>query len=123
MGRKPRVHFPGVELYGAPGMSRRIGSSENSVQSYRRRLIFFRHLRTLFARANCRAQPATEGVYCDECLFDVIDDMLEGDVIAAYQEGVITKEEYLFILEPTTAALTQADEERFNQIMREGGWL
>ena len=66
----------------------------------------------------CRAQPATEGVYCDKCLLEVVRDMLEADVIAAYQEGVITKEEYLFILGPTTAPLTQADEERFNQIMR-----
>ena len=71
----------------------------------------------------CRAQPATEGVYCDKCLLEVAHDMLEGDVIAAYQEGVITKEECLFILGPTTAPLTQADEERFNQIMRKvDGW-
>jgi hypothetical protein len=53
----------------------------------------------------CRRRPPTEGVYCDECLFDVIDDMLEGDVIAAYQEGVITKEEYLFILSRQTLRL------------------
>jgi hypothetical protein len=49
--------------------------------------------------------------------------MLEGDLIAAYQEGVITKEEYLFIFGPTTAPLTQADEERFAQIMdKVDGW-
>ena len=71
----------------------------------------------------CRAQPATEGVYCDKCLLEVVHDMLEGDLIAAYQEGVITKEEYLFIFGPTTAPLTQADEERFAQIMdKVDGW-
>ena len=66
----------------------------------------------------CRAQPATEGVYCDRCLPKVACDMLKDDVVAAYQEGVITMEEYLFIFGPATGPLTEADLERFEQIMR-----
>jgi len=38
-------------------------------------------------------------------------DVLEGDVIAAYQEGIITTKECLFILGSTTTPLTEADEE------------
>ena len=37
----------------------------------------------------CKAQLATEGIYCDDCWLEVVFDTLEGDVIAAYQEGVI----------------------------------
>jgi hypothetical protein len=62
--------------------------------------------------------PATEGAYCEKCLFKVAGDMLEGDLIAAYEDGVITKEEYLFMFGPTTAPLTEADEKRFAQIMK-----
>ena len=66
----------------------------------------------------CKAQLVTEGIYCDDCSLEVAHDMLEGDVIAAYQEGIITKEEYLFLFGSTTTPLTEADEERFYQIIR-----
>jgi hypothetical protein len=51
-------------------------------------------------------------------------EMLEWDVIAAYQEGVISTEEFLFIFEPRTTPLTKADEERLAEIMRrvDGQW-
>jgi hypothetical protein len=68
----------------------------------------------------CRAQPATEGLYCNNCLLERAHEMLLGDVIAAYQKGVITEDECLFIIGPATDPLTQADLERFDQIMRKG---
>ncbi len=64
----------------------------------------------------CKAQLVTEGIYCDDCLPEVLFDILERDVIAAYQEGIITNEECRFIL--ATTPLTEADEERFYQIIR-----
>ena len=66
----------------------------------------------------CKAQLVTEGIYCDDCSLEVVHDMLEGDVIAAYQEGIITDEECRFIFGSTTTPLTEADEERFFQIIR-----
>jgi hypothetical protein len=45
-------------------------------------------------------------------------DMVERDVIAAHEEGVINREEYLFMIGPTTGPLTEAEKERVNQIMR-----
>jgi hypothetical protein len=66
----------------------------------------------------CGAQPATEGAYCEKCLFKVVGDRLKSDLIDAYEDGVITKEEILFIFGPTTAPLTEADEKRFAQIMK-----
>ena len=49
----------------------------------------------------CRAQPATEGLYCNNCLLERAHEMLKDDVIAAYQEEVISQEECLFIIGPT----------------------
>ena len=66
----------------------------------------------------CRAQPATEGLYCNNCLLERAHEMLKDDVIAACQEEVISQEECLFIIGPTAAALTRADLERFDEIMR-----
>jgi hypothetical protein len=72
---------------------------------------------TTYVCKYCRTQPATEGVYCDKCLWKVVADRMKRDVITAYQEGVITMEEYLFIFGPATGPLTEADEERFARIM------
>ena len=53
----------------------------------------------------CKAQLVTEKSYCDDCSLEVVGDMLEGDVIAAYQEGIITDEECRFIFGSTTTHL------------------
>jgi hypothetical protein len=66
----------------------------------------------------CKAQLVTEGIYCDDCSLEVVFDTLEGDVIVAYQEGIITNEECRFVLGSTTTPVTEADEERFYQIIR-----
>lgn len=72
----------------------------------------------------CGARPVTQGVYCHKCLFDVIRDKVDRDIIAAYKEGVINRDEYLFMIGPTTGLLTQAEEKRLNQIMRKvDDWL
>jgi hypothetical protein len=44
--------------------------------------------------------------------------MIEGDVTAAYEDGVITEEECIFILGLETGPATKADEKRFGQIMK-----
>ncbi len=72
----------------------------------------------------CKTQPVTEGICCAKCLSEVLRDMLERDFIAAYKEGVITREDYLFFFGTTTAPLTGAEEKRLNQIMRKvDDWL
>jgi hypothetical protein len=66
----------------------------------------------------CGSQTRAADIYCAKCEFEVIWDMIEGDVTAAYEDGVITKEEYIFILGLATAPATKADEKRFSPIMK-----
>jgi len=64
---------------------------------------------------DCNTRLVTDGKLCDLCL---VAEMVDGDIIAAYQEGVISEEEYKWMCEPTDAQLTEADEERFFQLMK-----
>jgi len=71
----------------------------------------------------CRAQLATEGVFCDDYSLEVVFDIMEGDVIAAYQEGIITTKECLFILGSTTTPLTESRRRKLLSNHQEDRWL
>jgi hypothetical protein len=64
----------------------------------------------------CRTRPATGGEYCEDCSLEVVEDILDGDILAAYEEGIITAEDFRFFEEEVP--LTEADIARFNEIMK-----
>ena len=67
---------------------------------------------------HCRTRPVAEGDYCAECVVELAHDMLEGDIMAAYEQKVISKEECQFFFGGAAGPLTEADEKRFAQIMK-----
>lgn len=43
---------------------------------------------------HCRTRHATEGVYCVDCLLEVVHDVVDGDITAACERRVIDKEDF-----------------------------
>ena len=67
---------------------------------------------------HCRARPVAERDYCATCVVELAHDMLEGDIMAAYEQGVISKEECHFIFGEAAGPLTETEKKRFGQIMK-----